>query len=172
MRGSILPLEPSARILAWQTVCWQLAELLGPRGYRGLQTVAPISSYRGIVGGIWCSHLPKLPGGVNNKPQRISQGFAARVTPSVFKKERKVVWACWGFAICHFTKLSWACVKKMVEHRVASHVRGKDLQRWGLWAAGASRWFPMSDSELKTSCLASYTVLTATQGGAYGLFYR
>lgn len=99
VQGSILPLESSARIPAWQTVFWQLLELLGPRGYRGLQTVAPISSYRGIVGGIWCSHLPKLPGGVNNKPQNASQGFAARVTRSVFKKERKVVWATLG--LCH-----------------------------------------------------------------------
>lgn len=96
--GSILPLESSARILAWQTMFWQLSELLGPRGYRGLQTVVPISSYRGIVGGIWCSRLPKLPGGVNNKPQNASQGFAARVTRLVFKKERKVVWAMLGFS--------------------------------------------------------------------------
>lgn len=99
VQGSILPLESSARIPAWQTVFWQLSELLGPRGYRGLQTVAPISSYRGIVGGIWCSRLPKLPGGVNNKPQTASQGFAARVTRSVFKKKRKVVWAMLG--LCH-----------------------------------------------------------------------
>lgn len=67
--GSILPLEPSARILAWQTELRQLSELLGPRGYRGLQTVAPISSCRGIVGGIWCSLLPKLSDRVNNKSQ-------------------------------------------------------------------------------------------------------
>lgn len=101
MQGSILPSEPSARILAWQTVFWQLSELLGPRGYRGLQTVAPISSYRGIVGGIWCSHLPKLPGGVNNEPQATSQGFAAKVMESVFKKDRKVVWAMLG--LCHLS---------------------------------------------------------------------
>lgn len=99
VQGSILPFESSARIPAWQTVFWQLSELLGPRGYRGLQTVAPISSYRGIVGGIWCSRLPKLPGGVNNKPQNASQGFAARVTRRVCKKERKVVWAMLG--LCH-----------------------------------------------------------------------
>lgn len=96
VQGSILPLESSARILAWQTVFWQLSELLGPGGYRGLQTAAPISSYRGIVGGIWCSRLPKLPDGVNNKPQNASQGVAARVTRSVFKKGRKVVWAMLG----------------------------------------------------------------------------
>lgn len=101
VQGSILPLEPSARILAWQTVFWQLSELLGPRGYRGLQTVTPISSDRGIVGGIWCSRLPKLPGGVNNKPQGTSQGFAAKVTGSVFKEERKVVWAMLG--LCHLS---------------------------------------------------------------------
>lgn len=101
VQGSILPSEPSARILAWQTVFWQLSELLGPRGYRGLQTVAPISSYRGIVGGIWRSHLPKLPGGVNNEPQAMSQGFAAEVTESVFKKAGKVVWAMLG--LCHLS---------------------------------------------------------------------
>lgn len=122
VKGSILPLEPSARILAWQTVFWQLSELLGPRGYRGLQTVAPISSYRGIVGGIWYSHLPKLPGGVNNKPQNISQGFAARVTRSgffFFKKERKVVWAMLG--LCH---LSLHKVILRVCQEVSSALRG------------------------------------------------
>lgn len=67
--GSILPSEPSARTLAWQTVLRQLSEPLGPRQYRGIQVVAPISSCGGIVGGIWCSLLPKLPDRVNNKSQ-------------------------------------------------------------------------------------------------------
>lgn len=67
--GSILPSEPSARTLAWQTVLRQLLEPLGPRQYRGIQVVAPISSCGGIVGGIWCSLLPKLPDRVNNKSQ-------------------------------------------------------------------------------------------------------
>lgn len=127
MQGSILPSEPSARILAWQTVFWQLSELLGPRGYRGLQTVAPISSYRGIVGGIWCSHLPKLPGGVNNEPQATSQGVAAKVMESVFKKERKVVWAMLG--LCHLSLHKVilgvrVCVRKTVRHHTASHACG------------------------------------------------
>jgi hypothetical protein len=155
VQGSILPLESSARILAWQTVFWQLSELLGPGGYRGLQTAAPISSYRGIVGGIWCSRLPKLPDGVNNKPQNASQGFAARVTRSVFLR-RKGKWfgPCWGFAICHFTKLSWACVRKTVRHHAGSLVCGWD-DPVAVWTLGcrsgsaAGRRLPKNDSELK-----------------------
>lgn len=73
--GSILPLEPSARILAWQTVLGQLWELLGPRECRGIQTVAPISSCGGIISGIWCSLLPKLLDRVNNKSQNTAQSL-------------------------------------------------------------------------------------------------
>lgn len=57
--GSILPSEPSARILAWQTVLRQLSEPLGPRQDRGMQTAAPINSCGHIAGGIWYSLLPK-----------------------------------------------------------------------------------------------------------------
>ena len=51
--GSILPSEPSARILAWQTVLRQLSEPLGPRQDRGMQTAAPIIEYE--------THLDRFP---------------------------------------------------------------------------------------------------------------
>lgn len=85
--GSILPTEPSARILAWQTVFRQLSEPLGPRRDRGLQIVAPISSCGGIVGGIWCSLLPKLPDRVNNVTKHSSE-FTGWVTKSVFGEKK------------------------------------------------------------------------------------
>lgn len=69
--GSILPSEPSARIVAAQTELRQLSEPLGPREYRGIQMVLPISGCGGAVGGIWCSLLPKLPARGNNKSQNI-----------------------------------------------------------------------------------------------------
>lgn len=75
VRGSILPSEPSARIQAWQAVPRQLLEPLGPRQYCGIQMVAPISSCRDVVGGIWCSLLPKLPDRVNNKSQNTAQSL-------------------------------------------------------------------------------------------------
>lgn len=45
--GSILPSEPSARIVAAQRVLRQLSEPLGPREYGGIQMVGPISSLWG-----------------------------------------------------------------------------------------------------------------------------
>lgn len=55
----------------------------------------------------------------------MSQGFAAEVTESVFKKERKVVWAMLG--LCHLSLhkvILGVCVRKTAQHHTASHACG------------------------------------------------
>lgn len=126
-QGSILPSEPAARSLAWQTARRQLSQPLGPSLCRGIRPAPPISSGGGIFGGTWCSLLPKLPERGNNKSQYTAQ-FAGWVTESVHGGKEKRLGPCWGSAICHSPELSRAGTR----NRWAAHAEP------GLGVHGAS----------------------------------